>query len=92
MLCQCRLGRRLSLHSLILLQTSSHKPMHYRITQINIDFEDDNFELSPTEQQDVIDDVMSTTWEASDGDDLVEEITSATGFCVNSIDYCYVLK
>ena len=72
--------------------TPSYKPMHYRITQINIDFEDDNFELSPTEQQDVIDDVMSTTWEASDGDDLVEEITSATGFCVNSIDYCYVLK
>ena len=66
--------------------------MHYRITQINIDFEDDNFELSPTEQQDVIDDVMSTTWEASNGGDLVEEITSATGFCVNSIDYCYVLK
>ena len=66
--------------------------MHYRITEINIDFEDDNFELSPTEQQDVIEDVMSTTWEASDGDDLVEEITAATGFCVNSIDYCYVLK
>ena len=66
--------------------------MHYRVTQINIDFEDDNFELSPTEQQDVINDVMSTTWEASDGDDLVEEITAATGFCVNSIDYCYVLK
>ena len=66
--------------------------MNYRITQINIDFEDDNFELSPTEQQEIIDDVMSTTWKASDGDDLVEEITSATGFCVNSIDYCYVLK
>ena len=66
--------------------------MNYRVTQINIDFEDDNFELSPTEQQDVIEDVMSTTWEASDGDDLVEEITAATGFCVNSIDYCYVLK
>tara|TARA_R100000005_G_scaffold83557_1_gene51389 strand:+ start:252 stop:452 length:201 start_codon:yes stop_codon:yes gene_type:complete len=66
--------------------------MNYRITQINIDFEDDNFELSPTEQQDVIEDVMSTTWEASDGDDLVEEITAATGFCVNSIDYCYVLQ
>ena len=71
---------------------SIYKPMPFRVTQINIDFEDDNFELSPTEQQDVIDDVMSTTWEASDGDDLVEEITSATGFCVNSIDYCYVLK
>ena len=75
-----------------LRKLSIYKPMQFRVTQINIDFEDDNFELSPTEQQDVIDDVMSTTWEASDGDDLVEEITSATGFCVNSIDYCYVLK
>ena len=75
-----------------LRKLSIYKPMQFRVTQINIDFEDDNFELSPTEQQDVINDVMSTTWEASDGDDLVEEITSATGFCVNSIDYCYVLK
>ena len=74
------------------LNKLSIRKMNYRITQINIDFEDDNFELSPTEQQDVINDVMSTTWEASDGDDLVEEITAATGFCVNSIDYCYVLK
>jgi len=74
------------------LNKLSIRKMNYRITQINIDFEDDNFELSPTEQQSIIEDVMSTTWEASDGDDLVEEITSATGFCVNSIDYCYVLK
>ena len=70
----------------------SIRKMQYRVTEINIDFEDDNFELSPTEQQDVINDVMSTTWEASDSKDLVEEITSATGFSVNSIDYCYVLK
>ena len=74
------------------LNKLSIRKMHYRITQINIDFEDDNFELSPTEQSEIIDDVMSTTWEASDGDDLVEEITSATGFCVNSINYQHVLK
>ena len=74
------------------LRKLSIRKMNYRITEININFEDDNFELSPTEQQDVIDDVMSTTWEASDSKDLVEEITSATGFSVNSIDYCYVLK
>ena len=74
------------------LRKLSIRKMQYRITEINIDFEDDNFELSPTEQSEIIDDVMSATWEASDGDDLVEEITSAIGFCVNSIDYCYVLK
>ena len=61
--------------------------MNYRITSINIDFEDDNFELPPREQQVIIDDVKSLTWEASDPDDLVEEITNAIGFCINSIDY-----
>ena len=75
-----------------LRKLSIYKPMQFRVTEIDIDFEDDNFELSPTEQSETIDDVMSATWEASDGDDLVEEITSAIGFCVNSIDYCYVLK
>ena len=75
-----------------LRKLSIYKPMQFRVTEIDIDFEDDNFELSPTEQSEIIDDVMSATWEASDGDDLVEEITSAIGFCVNSIDYCYVLQ
>ena len=75
-----------------LRKLSIYRPMQFRVTEIDIDFEDDNFELSPTEQSEIIDDVMSATWEASDGDDLVEEITSAIGFCINSIDYCYVLK
>ena len=75
-----------------LRKLSIYKPMQFRVTEIDIDFEDDNFELSPTEQSEIIDDVMSATWEASDGDDLVEEITSAIGFCINSINYCYVLK
>jgi len=61
--------------------------MKFQVTQINIDFEDDDFELPPREQQAIIDDVKSLTWEASDPDDLVEEITNAIGFCINSIDY-----
>ena len=79
-----------SLHQLRKL--SIYKPMQFRVTSINFDFEDDNFELSPIEQQEVIEETLATTWEATDGDDLVEEITSATGWCVNSIDYCYVLN
>ena len=74
------------------LRKLSIRKMQYRITEIDIDFEDDNYEVSSSEQKEIIDDVMSTTWEASDSEDLVEEITAATGFCVNSIDYCYVLK
>ena len=75
-----------------LRKLSIYKPMQFRVIKINFDFEDDNFELSPIEQQEVIEETLATTWEASDGDDLVEEITSATGWCVNSIDYCYVLN
>ena len=75
-----------------LRKLSVYQPMQFRVTKINFDFEDDNFELSPIEQQEVIEETLATTWEASDGDDLVEEITSATGWCVNSIDYCYVLN
>ena len=65
--------------------------MKFRVTSIHFDFEDDNFELPPTEQQEILSEVMSTTWEASDADDLVEEITAAIGFCINSIDYEHVL-
>ena len=75
-----------------LRKLSVYQPMQFRVTSINFDFEDDNFELSPIEQQEVIEETLATTWEASDGDDLVEEITTATGWCVNSIDYCYILN
>ena len=75
-----------------LRKLSVYQPMQFRVTKINFDFEDDNFELSPKEQQEVIEETLATTWEASDGDDLVEEITTATGWCVNSIDYCHVLN
>ena len=66
--------------------------MKYRITDIDLDFDDSIGELPDLEKQDVIDEVLATTWEASDAEDLVDEIVSATGFGVNSIDYCYVLK
>ena len=66
--------------------------MKYRITEIDLDFDDSIGELPDLEKQDVIDEVLATTWEADDADDLVEEITCATGWCINSIDYCYVLS
>ena len=71
---------------------SIYKPMQYRITEIDIDFSDSLGDITQEEQNEVIDEVMATTWEAVDADDLVEEITAATGLTVNSIDYCYVLQ
>ena len=79
-----------SLHQLRKL--SIYKPMQYRITEIDIDFSDSLGDITQEEQNEVIDEVMATTWEAVNADDLVEEITAATGWCVNSIDYCYVLQ
>jgi hypothetical protein len=66
--------------------------MKYRITEIDLDFDDSIGELPDLEKQEVIDEVLATTWEADDADDLVEEITSITGWCIKTIDYCYVLS
>ena len=73
-----------------LRKLSIYKPMQFQVTQIEFDF-DDAFEVENYDQ-DVIDEVLATTWEASDEDDLIEEITSASGWCVKSIDYVHVLK
>jgi hypothetical protein len=75
-----------------LRKLSIYEPMQFRVTSINFDFEDDNFELPPSQQQEVIEETLATTWEATDEDDLVEEITAATGWCINSIDYVNVLN
>ena len=62
----------------------------FEVTQIEFDF-DDSFEVENTDQ-DLIDEVLATTWDADDEEDLIDEITSATGFCIKSIDYRHYLK
>ena len=64
--------------------------MQFQITDIEFDF-DDAFEVENYDQ-DVIDEVKTTIWEADDEDDLIEEITSASGWCIKSIDYRHILK
>ena len=71
------------------------RKMQYRITKIEFDFDSDILDteqMTDEDCQEIIDETMSTTWEASDPDDLIEEITSATGWCINSIDYRHILK
>ena len=81
------------------LNKLSIRKMQYRITDLEFDFTDDIGDgdtmddfLTDDYKQEIVDETMSTTWEAYDADDLIEEITSSTGWCVKSIDYCYVLK
>ena len=72
---------------------SIYKPMQFQVTDIHFDF-GDSFEPSITKEEmdEIVDETFSTIWEAADEEDLVEEITAATGFCVNSINYQHVLK
>ena len=71
--------------------------MQFQVTTIEFDFHEDNPILRGTNdeweeyQQGVIDDTVQHIWDADDEDDLVEEITSATGWCIKSIDYRHVL-
>ena len=66
------------------------RTMQFQITDIEFYF-DDSFDVENYDQ-DVIDEVKATVWEADDEDDLIEEITSASGWCIKSIDYFHVLK
>ena len=72
------------------LRKLSIRKMQYRITKIEFDFDSDILdteEMTDEDCQEIIDETISTTWDADDEDDLIEEITSATGWCINSIDY-----
>jgi hypothetical protein len=68
--------------------------MLYQITEIEFDFTDDldNEALDVESQDEIYDEVIASIWEAEDGDDLIEEITCATGWCIKSIDYRHILK
>jgi hypothetical protein len=65
--------------------------MLYQVTEIEFDFDDSLYPMTEQEKSEVYDDYIGTTWEADDGDDLVEEITSASGWCIKSIDYRHQL-
>ena len=64
----------------------------YQITYIEFDFGDDLYSMTEQEIEELYDDYVGTIWEAEDGDDLVEEITAASGWCIKSIDYLHLLQ
>ena len=73
--------------------------MQFQITSIQFDFSDDIGDgdtmddfLTDEYKQDLYEDYIGTFWEADDEDDLIEELTTAAGWCIKSIDYRIVLK
>lgn len=69
--------------------------MKFQVTEIEFDFTDDSgedLELSVQEELEITDETIGQIWDADDENDLVEEITCATGWCIKSIDYRYILS
>ena len=66
--------------------------MHFQIVDIEFDFDDPDEEFTQHHFDKIVDEVTNTIWEADDEEDLVEEITCATGWCIKSIDYRIVLR
>ena len=67
--------------------------MKFLVTEVKFDFDEGDIDdpITFEEQVQIIHDNLGE-WEADDEDDLIEEITSASGWCIKSIDYEIQLK
>ena len=71
--------------------------MKFLVTECEFDLNDDydmskDDRLNLNELQIELEDSTVGVWEAEDEDDLIEEITTASGWCIKSIDYEIQLK
>ena len=68
--------------------------MKYNVIEVEFDFDDDYAEESKLTFDEEIElrDLALGVWDADDEDDLIEEITAASGWCIKSIDYEVQLK
>ena len=65
--------------------------MKFNVTEVEFDFSDSQGELDQWEQDQITSNNIGV-WEADDEDDLIEEITASTGWCIKNIDYDIQLK
>ena len=65
--------------------------MQFYVNEIQFDFEDSQGELEKWEQDQIVKNNIGI-WEADSEDDLIEEITASSGWCIKSIDYEHQLK
>ena len=63
----------------------------YQVTYIEFDFDGED-DLSSFDKDHLTSEYIGSHWDADDEDDLVEEITCASGWCIKSIDYRHVLN
>ena len=63
--------------------------MKYNVTYIEFDFDDEV--ISKDERIEITNDHIGV-WDAIDEDDLIDEITTSSNWCVKNIDYVHQLK
>ena len=68
--------------------------MKFNVTEVEFDFDDDYAEESKLtfDEEIEIRDLALGVWDAEDEDDLIEEVTTACGWCIKNIDYENQLK
>ena len=67
--------------------------MQLQVTKIEFDFEMEDDEFPSQEyQQQLTEEIIGSIWEVDDEEELTDEISTATGWCIRSIDYRYILS
>ena len=65
--------------------------MKFQITEIEFDFDEED-EMDAYDKDRLASQTIGQIWDADDEDDLVEEITCATGWCIKSLDFRHILS
>ena len=67
--------------------------MKYNVTYVQFDFDEGDIDdpITFEEQVQITNDHLGV-WDADDEDDLIEEVTTASGWCIKKIDYEIQLK
>ena len=63
--------------------------MLFQILYIEFDFDGED-EMDAYDKDRLTSEIIGEIWEACDEDDLVEEITNHSGWCISHIDYVEV--
>ena len=70
--------------------------MKFNVTEVEFDFDgwyERNWDNKLTFDEEIeIRDLALGVWDAEDEDDLIEEVTTACGWCIKNIDYEIQLK
>ena len=78
------------------LRKLSIRKMQLQVTDISFDCSLDDIDWTEKDRIETEESLphsyIGSVWEVVDEDDLIEEISCASGWCINSIDYRHILN